>query len=115
MTIEESRALTLAINSLRYNPDLNDVEIQSCEIALANMRNRAQEAAHGKQICSKTPMKTMPGSCTECNFGERYGFVGDVKCRILREYFTGNVEPPYKERPDECPLFELEEADHEQE
>lgn len=57
-------------------------------------------------VYAKTQMETMPGSCTECKFGERYGFVGDVKCRILREYFTGNVEPPYKERPDACPLVE---------
>lgn len=43
MTIEESRALTVAINSLRFNPDLSDIEVQSYEITLANMRNRAQE------------------------------------------------------------------------
>ena len=55
-------------------------------------------------VYAKTPMEAMPGSCTECEFGKRYGFVGDVKCRILNEYFTGNVEPPYKERPDACPL-----------
>lgn len=51
----------------------------------------------------------MPRSCTECFLGERYGCVGDVKCHALREYFTGNAEPPYKERPDECPLTELTE------
>lgn len=51
----------------------------------------------------------IPGSCTECFLGERYGYVGDVKCLALREYFTGNVRPPYKERPDECPLIELRE------
>lgn len=51
----------------------------------------------------------MPGSCNECFFGERYGCVGDVECHALREYFTGNVKPPYKERPDECPLLELTE------
>ena len=43
MTIEESRALTVAINSLRFNPDLSDIQVQSCEIALANMRDRIQE------------------------------------------------------------------------
>lgn len=58
-------------------------------------------------IYAKTPMETMPGSCTECKFGERYGCVGDVECKILNEYFTGNVEPPYKERPDACPLVNL--------
>lgn len=57
-------------------------------------------------IYVKTKMEAMPGSCTECKYGDQYGCVGDVKCRILREYFTGNVEPPYKERPDECPLVE---------
>ncbi len=60
-----------------------------------------------KRIYAKTTMKAMPGSCTECRLGERYGCVGDVKCRILKKYFTGNVEPPYKERPDECPLLEI--------
>lgn len=43
MTVEESRALTVAINSLRFNPDLHDIEVQSYEIALVNMRNRMQE------------------------------------------------------------------------
>ena len=57
-------------------------------------------------IYAKTTMKHMPGSCNECQFGRRYGLVGDVECRILREYFTGNVKPPYKERPNECPLTE---------
>ena len=43
ITIEESRALTVAINSLRFNPDLCDIEVQSYEIALANMRDGIQE------------------------------------------------------------------------
>lgn len=43
MTVEESRALAVAINSLRFNPDLSDIEVQSYEIALANMRDRMQE------------------------------------------------------------------------
>lgn len=51
----------------------------------------------------------MPRSCTECFFGKRYGCVGDVECKILGEYFTGNVTPPYKERPDKCPLTEIPE------
>lgn len=58
-------------------------------------------------IYAKTSMGTMPGSCTECKLGERYGCVGDVKCRVLNDYFTGNVEPPYKERPEACPLREM--------
>lgn len=61
----------------------------------------------GKRVYAKTTMEAMPGSCTECAFGRRYGCVGDVECRVLRKYFTGNVEPPYKERPDECPLVEM--------
>ncbi len=71
-----------------------------------------REEEREKRIYAKTAMETMPGSCTECKFGERYGFVGDVKCRILKQYFTGNVEPPYKERPDECPLLEMEEPNN---
>ena len=51
----------------------------------------------------------MPGSCVECFLGERYGCVGDVKCKALNEYFTNNVRPPYKERPDECPMTVLPE------
>lgn len=43
-TIEESRALTAAINSLRFNPDLSDIEAQSYEILLANMRDRGNKA-----------------------------------------------------------------------
>lgn len=52
----------------------------------------------------QTPMKKLPASCVECYYGERYGAVGDVKCKLLEEYFTNNVKPPYKRRPDECPL-----------
>ncbi len=58
-------------------------------------------------IYAKTEMEAMPGSCAECKLGTRYGLVGDVECRILRAYFTGNVKPPHKERPDECPLLEM--------
>lgn len=43
MTVEESRSLAVAINSLRFNPDLSDIEVQSHEMALANMRNRMLE------------------------------------------------------------------------
>lgn len=64
-------------------------------------------------IYAKTTMEEMPGSCAECKLGEKYGFVGDVKCRILREYFTGNTRPPHKERPDECPLVNKECKDDE--
>lgn len=47
-TIEESRALTAAINSLRLNPDLSDIEAQSYEIILANMRDRARGGKCGQ-------------------------------------------------------------------
>ena len=49
----------------------------------------------------------IPKSCTECFLGKRYGCVGDVECKVLGEYFTGNVKPPYKDRPDQCPLSEI--------
>ena len=58
-------------------------------------------------IFAKTDMDKMPDSCVRCSHGERYGCVGDVKCRILGEYFTNNTKPPYKERPDECPLIDM--------
>lgn len=58
-------------------------------------------------IYSKTNMANMPGSCAECKLGNKSGRVGDIKCRALERYFTGNLKPPHKERPDECPLIEL--------
>lgn len=60
-------------------------------------------------LFAKMNMEKMPGSCTECKMGRKYGCVGDVYCQVLSKYFTGNVEPPYKERPDECPLVETKE------
>lgn len=59
-------------------------------------------------IYAKTTMEKLPNSCTECQMGKRYGCVGDVYCTILKDFFTGNVKPPYKERPDECPLVEMD-------
>jgi hypothetical protein len=58
---------------------------------------------------AKIPMKATlqidtPKSCAECKLGEKYGAVGDVRCFVLGEYFTGNIKPPHKERPDTCPL-----------
>lgn len=58
-------------------------------------------------IYAKTSMDTVPESCAECGLGEKYGCVGDVKCKVLDEYFTGNTKPPHKERPDACPLAEF--------
>ena len=49
--IEESRALTVAINSLRFIPDLCEIEVQNYELILANMRNRMQDAED--QRCEK--------------------------------------------------------------
>ena len=76
--------------------------------AIAEQVRRKLEREPEQRVYVRTAMEAMPGSCTECEFGRKYGCVGDVECRILREYFTGNVEPQYKERPDECPLVELE-------
>lgn len=60
-------------------------------------------------VYAKLIMEKLPGSCAECKMGNKYGLVGDVKCSLLNTYFTGNVEPPHKERPDECPLAEISE------
>lgn len=46
-----------------------------------------------------------PSNCRECKLCKPYGCVGDCYCMWLGEYFTNNVKPPYKERPDECPLI----------
>ena len=58
-------------------------------------------------IYCKTKMKEMPQSCPLCQYGKKYGAVGDVECKKLAEYFTNNPMPPYKDRPDECPLIEV--------
>lgn len=57
-------------------------------------------------VILRTKMDKMPDSCKACEFGKIYGCVGDVHCMALNEYFTNNTRPPYKERPDECPLIE---------
>lgn len=62
-----------------------------------------------KKVTLYIRAEDMPGSCAECFLGKRYGCVGDVECKALNEYFTNNVRPPYKERPDECPLIALQE------
>ncbi len=59
-------------------------------------------------IVVKTDLKEIPFCCAECKYGKKYGLVGDTFCKILEEYFTGNVKPPHKERPDECPLVLLD-------
>ncbi len=57
-------------------------------------------------VLLRTKMDKMPDSCRKCEYGKVYGCVGDVHCMTLNEYFTNNTKPPYKERPDECPLFD---------
>lgn len=47
----------------------------------------------------------MPKSCADCKLGKKYGLVGDYHCFLLDQYFTNNPKPPYKEKPDECPLI----------
>lgn len=37
--------------------------------------------------------------------GDKYGYAGVVKCRLLI-----CVESPYRERPDECPLTEVDDG-----
>ena len=48
--------------------------------------------------------------CETCKHSSSYGCVGDRYCRILGEYFTGNVKPPYKTAPDDCPMTVCETA-----
>ena len=50
------------------------------------------------------PDMAMPENCFKCGWGQRYGAVGDCYCSLLKDYFTNNVKPPYKERPDACPF-----------
>ena len=54
-------------------------------------------------ISARTEMGSMPANCVECKLGG-WSCRGMTKCRILDRYFHENLEPPYKERPDECPL-----------
>lgn len=53
----------------------------------------------------KTNLEEIPQNCVKCPYGKKYGAVGDVHCRILNDYFTNNPKPPYKDRPDECPMI----------
>ena len=39
LSVEVYRAIAVAINSLAYDPNLSDIEIQSYEIALASLRD----------------------------------------------------------------------------
>lgn len=80
----------------KYMPDGNNCRPTGCPL----------KARTEGVFIDCTAMDKLPGGCEECKMGNRYGCVGDVKCHILNDYFTGNVKPPYKERPDECPLIE---------
>ena len=55
-------------------------------------------------IVFKTDLEELPPCCELCPYSKPYGLVGDRFCKITNAYFTGNIKPPYKERPDECPL-----------
>lgn len=68
MKIDNYRAFAVAINSLRYNPNLSDVEIQSYEIALAEIRDyMAQQEAE----------KSKP------QYAERVKLYDDIRCDRL--------------------------------
>ena len=58
-------------------------------------------------IVAKTNLTEIPQSCEICPYSKPYGFIGDRFCKIKGDYFTGNIKPPYKERPDECPLIKI--------
>lgn len=58
-------------------------------------------------IIFKTDLEEIPPCCELCPYSKPYGLVGDRFCKITKAYFTGNVKPPYKEKPDECPLKPL--------
>ena len=60
-------------------------------------------------IYIKTNLEKMPEACEVCPYGKKYGAVGERFCKILEAYFTGNTQPPYKERPDDCPFCEMQE------
>ena len=59
-------------------------------------------------IIIKTDLIEIPECCELCPYSKRYGLVGDRFCTVTQEYFTGNITPPYKERPDECPLRKID-------
>lgn len=116
MTVEESRALAVAINSLRFNPDLSDPEVQSYEIALANMRDRMQEETGlmPGDIATWIYRSTNPPDsefektirAVESALGfklfvwqktyiecERFRYMGDTTARILRDLLDVSAKP----------------------
>jgi hypothetical protein len=62
---------------------------------------------YNNTIIFKTDLKEIPECCELCPYSKRYGLIGDRFCKVSGNYFTGNITPPYKERPDECPLIEI--------
>lgn len=77
---------------------LNHIEKQQMEI---NELNR--------KVLNRIIDGNISACCEECEHSKTYGAIGDRYCRILGEYFTGNVKPPYKEAPDECPMKVIDE------
>lgn len=57
-------------------------------------------------ISARTEMRSMPENCVECKLGG-WNCWGMTKCRILDKYFHENLESPYKERSDGCPLARM--------
>jgi hypothetical protein len=49
----------------------------------------------------------VPKHCELCKYSKPYGAVGERYCKILEDYITGNLNPPYKERGD-CPISDIE-------
>lgn len=93
MTVEESRALAVAINSLRFNPDLSDIEAQSYEIALANMRNRMHEGGVSvdrltKQIDGEAVFKECANKYENCIGGD-WPCVRPILARLAAYEDTG--------------------------
>lgn len=58
-------------------------------------------------ISARTELKAMPKNCVECKLGG-WSCRGMTKCKVLDRFFHENLNPPYKDRPDECPLAETE-------
>ena len=79
MTIEERRALTIAENSLRYNPDLEDIEVQNYEMILANMRDSAsaQQAVEKNEPLTLDDLREMDGQPVYLPIGKCWALVGE--------------------------------------
>ena len=82
----------------------------SADLKELKKRLRNAEVNNNTLLKEKTPgdlftkIAEVPKSCEQCKHSQRYGAVGDRYCRILGEYFSGDINPPYREVPDECPI-----------